>query len=190
MNSISKVQPLANNAKYGFTLDIEFTSKQIGVEDAEVLTLWNDEKDCGIKITTEKIILRSAEGNECNLYYSDNERTNVMFVIDRQERKAKIYLNGVMCEAFHLNDYTVDGVPYLEDFTVNSSIILGGYNKNGYSKIRNLRVYEVALTTDEILNNWMSCEIDKSKQRELVEFQKGNDLPTLTVYSTQSKALA
>ena len=176
------IQPLANNARYGFTLDIEFTSKQIGVEDAEVLTLWNDEKDCGIKITTEKIILRSAEGNECNLYYSDNERTNVMFVIDRQERKAKVYLNGVMCEAFHLNDYTVDGVPYLEDFTVNSNIILGGYNKNGYCKIRNLRVYEVALTTDEILNNWMSCEIDKSKQRELVEFQKGNDLPTLTVY--------
>ena len=176
------IQPLANNARYGFTLDIEFTSKQIGVEDAEVLTLWNDKKDCGVKITTESLILRSAVGNECNLYYSDNERTNVMFVIDRQERKAKIYLNGVMCEAFHLNDYTVDGVPYLEDFTVNSNIILGGYNKNGYSKIRNLRVYEVALTTDEILNNWMSCEIDKYKQRELVEFQKGNDLPTLTVY--------
>lgn len=176
------IQPLANNARYGFTLDIEFTSKQIGVEDAEVLTLWNDEKDCGIKITTEKIILRSAEGNECNLYYSDNERTNVIFVIDRQERKAKVYLNGVMCEAFHLNDYSIDSVAYLEDFTVNSNIILGGKNKNGYCKIRNLRVYEVALTTDEILNNWMSCEIDKSKQRELVEFQKGNDLPTLTVY--------
>ena len=176
------IQPLANNARYGFTLDIEFTSKQIGVEDAEVLTLWNDEKDCGIKITTEKIILRSAEGNECNLYYSDNERTNVIFVIDRQERKAKIYLNGVMCEAFHLNDYSIDSVSYLEDFTVNSNIFLGGHNKNGYCKIRNLRVYEVALTTDEILNNWMSCETDKGKQRELVEFQKGNDLPTLTVY--------
>lgn len=176
------IQPLANNARYGFTLDIEFTSKQIGVEDAEVLTLWNDEKDCGIKITTEKLILRSSEGNECNLYFSDNERTNVIFVIDRQELKAKIYLNGVMCEAFHLNDYSIDGVSYLEDFTVNSNIFLGGYNKNGYCKIRNLRVYEVALTTDEILNNWMSCEIDKTKQRELVEFQKGNHLPTLYVY--------
>lgn len=176
------VQPLSNNAKYGFTLDIEFTSKMIGVEDAEVLTLWNDEKDCGIKITTEKLILRSSEGNECTLYFSDNERTNVIFVIDRQELKAKIYLNGVMCEAFHLNDYSIDGVSYLEDFTVNSNIFLGGYNKNGYCKIRNLRVYEVALTTDEILNNWMSCETNKSKQRELVEFQKGNDLPTLTVY--------
>ena len=105
-----------------------------------------------------------------------------MFIIDRQELKAKIYLNGVMCEAFHLNDYTVDGVAYLDDFTVNSNIVLGGLNKNGYCKIRNLRVYQVALTTDEIINNFISCEIDKGKQRELVEFQKGNDLPTLYVY--------
>ena len=176
------IQPLANNAKYGFTLDIEFTSKQIGVADAEVLTLWNDETNCGVKITTEKLILRSSNGNQCDLYFTDNERTHVMFIIDRQELKAKIYLNGVMCEAFHLNDYTVDGVSYLDDFTVNSNIVLGGLNKNGYCKIRNLRVYQVALTTDEIINNFISCEIDKTKQRELVEFQKGNDLPTLYVY--------
>ena len=176
------VQPLANNAKYGFTLDIEFTSKQIGVTDAEVLTLWNDETNCGVKITTEKLILQSSNGNKCDLYFTDNEKTHVMFVIDRQELKAKIYLNGVMCEAFHLNDYTVEGVAYLDDFTVNSNIILGGLNKNGYCKIRNLRVYQVALTTDEIINNFISCEIDKAKQRELSEFQKGNDLPTLYVY--------
>ena len=87
-----------------------------------------------------------------------------------------------MCEAFHLNDYSIDGVSYLEDFTVNSNIILGGLNKNGYSKIRNLRVYQVALTTDEIINNFISCETDKGKQRELVQFQKGEHLPTLYVY--------
>lgn len=176
------IQPLANNAKYGFTLDIEFTSKMIGVDDAEVLRLWNDEKNCGIRITTENLILRSVEGNECNLYFTDNEKTNVMFIIDRNEAKAKIYLNGVMCEAFHLSDYTVDGIAYLEDFTVNSNIILGGKDKNGYSIIHNLRVYEVALTTNEIINNWISCEIDKTKQRQLVNFQKGDNLPTLTVY--------
>ena len=176
------IKPLENNAKYGFTLDIEFLSKQIGVEDAEVLTLWNEEKNCGIKITTENLILRSAEGNECNLYFSDNEMTNVMFVIDRNEAKAKIYLNGVMCEAFHLSDYVANGISYLEDFTVNSNVILGGYNKNGYSVIKNLRIYEVALTTNEILNNFMANERDKTKQQQLVEFQKGNDLPTLTIY--------
>ena len=176
------IKPLSQNAKYGFTLDLEFTSKMIGVEDAEVLRLWDDEKNCGIKITTENLILRSAEGNECNLYFSNDEKTNVIFVIDRIELKAKIYLNGVMCEAFHLNDYSIDGVSYLEDFTVNSNIILGGKNKNGYTKIKNLRIYQIALSTNEIINNWLSNEIDKIKQKQLSEFQKGDSLPTLTIY--------
>ena len=176
------VKPLANNAVNGFTLDIEFLSRQIGVEDAEVLTIWDDSKNCGVKITTENIILRSAEGHECNLYFSDNELTSVIFVIDRQELKAKIYLNGVMCEAFHLSDYTANGVAYPEDFSVQSNVFLGGKDKNGYSKIKNIRIYDVALTTNEILNNFISNKKDKAEQQALVEFQKGNDLPTLTVY--------
>ena len=176
------VKPLANNAKTGFTLDIEFLSKQIGVEDAEVLTLWDGNKNCGVKITTENIILRSAEGHECNLYFSDNEFTNAIMVIDRQEKKAKIYLNGVMCHAFHLSDYVANGVTYYEDFSVNSNVYLGGKDKNGYSKIKNIRIYDVALTTNEVLNNYISNKKDKAEQQALVEFQKGNDLPTMTIY--------
>ena len=173
------IAPLSNNARYGFTLDIEFASKAIGVEDALVLNLWDDEKNCGVKITTEQVIIRSAEGNEAKLYYTDDEMTSVIFVIDRNETTAKIYLNGVMCSAFHLSDYYLDGVPYLEDFTVNSEIKLGG---SGHARIKNLRVYQVALTSDEILNNFMANETSKAAQKELVAFQKGDHLPTLTVY--------
>ena len=173
------ITPLANNAKYGFTLDIEFTSKAIGVEDALVLKLWDDEADCGIKITTEQLILRSKAGNECRLYFTDNENTSAIFIIDRDEGFAKIYINGVMCEAFHLSDYMVNGVAYLEDFTVNDTIKLGG---SGYCQIKNLRVYEIALATNEILNNFISNEKNKEKQKNLVNFQKGDDLPTLTIY--------
>lgn len=176
------IKPLSDNARTGFTLDIEFLSRQIGVDNAEVLSVWDDNKNCGIKITTENMILRSASGNECNLYFTDNEFTNVIFVIDRNELTAKIYLNGVMCSAFHLSDYMSNGVSYLEDFTVDKNIIIGGQSKNGYCEIKNIRVYEVALTTDEILNNFMANERDKSKQQSLFEFQKGNTLPTLTIY--------
>lgn len=177
------IAPLANNARYGFTLDIEFTSKQIGAEDAEVLTLWNETDNCGIRITTERLILRSKAGNECNLFFSDNENVSAMFIIDRDEKVAKIYLNGVMCEAFSLSDYVAGGQSYLEDFTVDGNIILGGgADKNGYCKIKNLRVYEVALATNEILNNWLSNITDKATQRDMEKFQNGDDLPTLTVY--------
>ena len=176
------IQPLANNAKYGFTLDINFYTRAIGQEDAEVLRIWNDEKDCGILITTDQLLMRSASKNELNLFFSEEEFVNAIFVIDRDEKKAKIYLNGVMCGAFHLSDYSANGVNYLEDFTVNSNIVLGGKNKNGYCKIKSLRVYEVALATDEILTNFISCNTNKGEQKQLVEFQKGNTLPTLTIY--------
>ena len=176
------IQPLANNAQYGFTLDIEFKTKAIGVEDAEVLTLWNETDNCGIKITTEQLILKSKSGNQCDLYFAEDEIVSAIFVIDRDEKTAKIYLNGVMCEAFALSDYEAAGQKFLEDFTVNSNVYLGGYNKNGYCAIKNIRIYEVALATNEILNNFMSNEKDKAVQRELVEFQKGNTLPTLTIY--------
>ena len=176
------VNPLANNARYGMTIDIEFLTKPIGVDNAEVLTLWNDVDNCGIKITTDKLIMRSKAGNKCDLYFSENEVVSATFVIDRNEKVAKIYINGVMCEGFPLSDYVANGVSYLEDFTVNSNIFLGGYNKNGYCEIKNLRVYEIALATDEILNNTFSNITDKAKQKAKVQFQKGDTLPTLTVY--------
>ena len=176
---IVPITPLANNARYGFTLDIEFTSKAVGEEDAMVLNLWDNTKNCGIRITTEQLILRSAEGNECMLYFEDNTNTSVMFIIDRNEAKAKIYLNGVMCSAFHLSDYEAGGQYFLEDFAVSGNLQLGG---KGYCKIRNLRVYEVALTTTEILNNFISNKVDKNEQKDLIKFQNGDNLPTLTVY--------
>ena len=176
------ITPLAENAKYGFTLDIEFRTKPIGVEDAEVLRLWNDEDNCGILITTDSLLLQSKDGNKCDLYFTEDEIVSAIFIIDRNECTAKIYLNGVMCEAFHLSDYVIEGEKFLEDFTVNNHVIIGGKDKNGYSAIRNLRIYEVALATNEILNNFISNEKNKEKQKALVEFQKGDDLPTLTIY--------
>ena len=176
------IQPLANNARYGFTLDVEFSTKPIGVDDAEVLSLWNDTDNCGIKITTDQLILQSKTGNKCELYFSENEIVSAIFIIDRHEKTAKVYLNGVMCAAFALSDYTAEGVSYLEDFTVNDNLYLGKPGSNGYATIKNLRVYELALSSSEILNNFMANEIDKAKQQALVNFQKGEDLPTVTVY--------
>ena len=176
------VQPLANNAKYGFTLDVEFSAKPVGADEAEVLSIWNEAESCGIKITQEQVIMQSKSGNRCELYFTEDQNVSVIFVIDRNEKTAKIYLNGVMCSAFALSDYTIDDTSYLEDFTVTENIYLGGRNTNGYSRFKNIRVYEIALTSNEILNNFMSNEKDKTKQIELVNFQKGEDLPTVTVY--------
>ena len=174
------IKPLLGNAQYGFTLDITFSTKPIGVENAEVLRLWDDTKDCGIKITTEELILKSASGSTCDLHFSENEIVNAIFMIDREQKMAKIYLNGVMCEAFALSDYEENGIKYLEDFVVNDNIYINKFG--GHCKIKELRIYEVALVTDEIMNNFISTKPTKSEQQDLINFQKGNELPTLTIY--------
>ena len=179
---IVPISPLSNNAKYGFTLDIEFSTKHIGVENAEVLSLWDDTKNCGIKITTDEVIMRSAAGNELRLFFSEDETISAMFEIDRNEKTAKIFLNGVMCKCMPLNDYVASGVSYLEDFSTDSFVYLGGQDTNGWCKIKNLRIYEVCLSTAESLNNFICNITDKQAQRDKVKFQNGEHLPTLTIY--------
>ena len=181
-NVIIPIKPLSTNAKYGFTLDIEFSTKHIGVENAEVLTLWDNTKNCGIKITTDEVIMRSAAGNELRLFFSEDETISAMFEIDRNEKTAKIFLNGVMCKCMPLNDYVASGVSYLEDFSTDSFVYLGGKDTNGWCKIKNLRIYEVCLSTPESLNNFICNITEKQAQRDKVKFQNGEHLPTLTVY--------
>ena len=181
-NVVVPISPLSNNAKYGFTLDIEFSTKHIGVENAEVLSLWDDTKNCGIKITTDEVIMRSAVGNELRLFFSEDEIISAMFEIDRNEKTAKIFLNGVMCKCMPLNDYVASGVSYLEDFSTDSFVYLGGKDTNGWCKIKNLRIYEVCLSTAESLNNFICNITEKQAQRDKVKFQNGEHLPTLTVY--------
>lgn len=175
------ISPLSDNARYGFTLDIEFLTKPIGVENAEVLSIWDDVKEVGVKITTEELIIKSAE-NEKRLYFSEEQYISAMFVIDRDEKTAKIVINGVVCGGFPLSDYTAAGVRYFEDFETNATVILGGKDRNGYCEIKNLRIYSIALGTSEQQNNYLSNFTNKTEQREKVRFQTGDTLPTLTVY--------
>ena len=58
----------------------------------------------------------------------------------------------------------------LEDFSVDGYIKLGG---NGSSKVRNIRVCQVTLASNEILNSFISNKTTNSEQRKLLDFQNG-----------------
>ena len=176
------IAPLKDNCPNGFTLDIEFFSQFIGNDDATVLKLWDDEYDCGIKISAHTILLKSKSGNKIELDYTDNEVTSAIIRIDRNDKIASIALNGVISEAFLLSDYTTEqGISVLEDFTVKSNIIIGNKDSTGWSGVKNLRIYDMALTADELMNNYLSNIIDKAQQREKYLFQKGDSIPTLVI---------
>lgn len=180
--TIIPLQPLKNNARSGVTIDIEFTSKAIGNEKAEVMSIWNTTDNCGIKVTYDKAIIKSKSGNKIELNFTDNENTAIAFVIDRDNKMAKVYLNGIITEAFYLSDYiTEGGIKIFEDFSSDSNIILGGGEENGWCRIKNLRIYETSLSSDEIITNFISNERDKGKQKALRIFQSGETLPTMYI---------
>lgn len=182
------IRPLATNGgKQGVTIEIEFSSKDIGVENAVVLDCYDTGRDCGIKITKDKAIMKSFSGNSINLEYSEQTNTHIVLVLDRLDKMAKGYINGVLCEAFYLADTGEGDGAVLEDFTVNKDVYLNGsLNADGdvegigWSKIKNVRFYNVALTSEEVVNNYLANITDKDAQRAKSQFQRGVTLPTMT----------
>lgn len=185
------LKPLANDGgRQGVTIDIEFSSRDIGIEDAVILDCYDDVNDCGIKITKDKAIMKSLSGNSINLDYSQDENTHITLVLNRLDRMAMGYINGILCEAFYLSDAGEGDATQQESFLVDDYIYLNCSHKVvegvetfdhiGWSKIKNVRIYNIALTNEEVLQNFIANITDKDTQRAKSQFQKGATLPTMT----------
>lgn len=185
------LKPLANDGgKQGVTIDIEFSSRDIGIEDAIVLDCYDEVNDCGIRITKDKAIMKSLSGNSINLDYSQDENTHITLVLNRLDRMAMGYINGILCEAFYLSDTGEGDATQQESFLVDDYIYLNCSHKVvegvetfdhiGWSKIKNVRIYNIALTNEEVLQNFIANITDKDTQRAKSQFQKGATLPTMT----------
>ena len=185
------LKPLANDGgKQGVTIDIEFSTRDVGIEDAVILDCYDDVNDCGIKITKDKAIMKSVSGNSINLDYSQDENTHITLVLNRLDRMAMGYINGILCEAFYLSDTGEGDATQQESFLVDDYIYLNCSHKVvegvetfdhiGWSKIKNIRIYNIALTNEEVLQNFIANITDKDTQRAKSQFQKGATLPTMT----------
>lgn len=185
------LKPLANDGgKQGVTIDIEFSTRDVGIEDAVVLDCYDEVNDCGIRITKDKAIMKSQSGNSINLDYSQDENTHITLVLNRLDRMAMGYINGILCEAFYLSDTGEGDAIQQESFLVDDYIYLNCSHKVvegvetfdhiGWSKIKNVRIYNIALTNEEVLQNFIANITDKDTQRAKSQFQKGATLPTMT----------
>ena len=185
------LKPLANDGgKQGITIDIEFSARDIGIEDATILDCYDEVNDCGIRITKDKAIMKSLSGNSINLDYSQDENTHITLVLNRLDRMAMGYVNGVLCEAFYLSDTGEGDAAQQESFLVDDYIYLNcshkvvegveTFDRIGWSKIKNVRIYNISLTNEEVLQNFIANITDKDTQRAKSQFQKGATLPTMT----------
>lgn len=176
--------PLADNVQYGFTLDCQFEVSDTGNE-ARVLDLTSPASSAqGFYIGVDDAMIKS-KVNELTTGFNQDTKTRITFVIDRDMKFAKIYINAVLCEAYQLTDSGVGVSKILEDFSNTSSIYLNskkGTSMFGNCKIYNIRAYDRALTSNEVLQIHLADIKDPDEQKVKYEFNYNNEMPTMYIY--------
>lgn len=181
-----ELQPYLDNVKQGSTIDIHFNQTSVGVENARVLDYTEVEiPNKGIYIDTMETKLVS-ETSTGLVKLDENTDTRLTYVIDRQNRLAIIYLNGVINRVFPLSD-TGSGVnTTFEDFSHKEKIYLNsrkGEDLFADCKIYSLRVYGRALSHEEVLQNHIADIDDLNEQEKLYNKNYANyDIPEIRMY--------
>lgn len=180
--------PWDTNALTGSTIDIIYNPINSGIEDCRVL----DYTQITDNLSTDEIkpfkgvfadILQSipssassgTSSGKVNLDDLSGE-IHLTWVLDRTNKFFKTYIDGVLCRIMFLTDSGQGVNKFYEDFSLDSHIFLNSTKgKNcGTNSIKRFRVYDHALTSDEVLQNHLANIKDLIKQKELYDFNYRN----------------
>jgi hypothetical protein len=160
-------QPFAADPSgLGGTYEIELECSNVSDRDAIVLDCMSG--GVGFQMTTQKALLRSVGGVEVSTLFAEMN-IKIAFVIQNKEntRLMELFVNGIRCGvAQYANDDSfLQGLP--ANIRINSE----------YADIdlRAIRVYNRALSGDEILDNYI---IDRTTGEEMILLFNNNDVET------------
>lgn len=157
-----------NNHSNGKTIEIEWMSKNVSNEDAVLCDLTNDE-GTGIIITASSIIAISKGKTELIEKYKSEENIRVGIVINPSDRGTNkgltfIYTNGVVSRSVNI----LKG----DDYVSNKELSFKGTAEASIS-LKSIRVYDEALTSDQLLNNY---NLYRDTVSEMYEIYERNDI--------------
>ena len=189
--------PWADNAKRGSTIDLIYTPINSGNEEARVIDYTFTTDDMadgeikpfkGVFADIRQAIISSASSgiNTGNVTLDENSgEIHLTWVIDRENKFCKTYINGVLSRIMFLTDSGSGNSATYEDFAHNEFIYLNstkGENCGTYD-IKRLRIWGHALTSDEVLKTHIANIKDLEKQEELYNFNYNNTtLPRMDLY--------
>ena len=178
--------PYESNALYGSTIEINYTAIDVGKNDARILDYTDIEKPYkGIYVDIEDAAINSLANT--GMVYTDRDvDITLSFVIDRKNKFAKVYIDGICSRAFSLSDSGSGTSATREDFTHVQKIFLNskkGLSNFGACKIKDFRIYNRALTDDEIVRNCIAQISDIREQERQYNFNFHNTtLPVIRMY--------
>lgn len=190
--------PFNENAIYGTTVEILYKSKNIGDESAVVLdcseVVGQNEDGSplvkGITINVTSAVIKSAI-NTGKVTLDEDTETRVTYVLDRFSKFCLIYVDAILCRAFYLTDAVNGPNRNYEDFQHVQKIYLNGekgLDKTGACDIKTFRVYNRALTSEEVIQNHIADIKDLKAQKAKYDFNfKNSTIPVIRMYADKSK---
>lgn len=153
-----------NPSEKGKTIEIEFSSTNVNNDDAVLLDLL-DEEGVGLLITATNVKLVSRGGKVIETSYKDNEMVRMAFVINKasgtnNKRLSFIYINGVLSRA-------IDWLS-TDDYISPKTLRFTG-TEGAEISLKALRIYDKALSSDEILNNYTLYRDSASEMIDVYE---------------------
>ena len=134
----------------GKTIEIEWSTKNV-IDDNAVICDLRGTDGTGILITATKVSLYSKGGVVIDTEYKSDENVRIGFVINKAsgstyQKLSFIYANGIIsrCESWAVTDSYTSSKELKFTATSNAEISL-----------KAVRVYDAALTPDEMLNNYI-----------------------------------
>lgn len=183
-------KPYLSNATSGSTVEIYFKSFDTGNDNAMVIDYRDENTDKGFYIGLNECGLFS-ESNSGISFVCPDRYIKVSFVIDRFNKFAKIYIDGILSRAFKLTDSGSGVATIYENFAHNGKMYIN-YNtrdqSEGYCIIKDIVAYRRALTDDEIVKNGLFYETDIKQQQLDYNFEFNNtSLPQIRMYASKEE---
>lgn len=159
------LKPFENGvSNYGLTLDVQYTFNNLGNDDARIFSCESPlvpYQGCAVKADTCRVYGTESINESPN---NENNSIRATFVIDPANQRSLVYINGVICNTALLSN--------TDQFVHDSKIYLNCQkSKTGEiinlsdCTIYNVRVYDKALTYEEVVQNHIA-DMDYEAQKE------------------------
>ena len=161
--------PLADNPKaLGRTLEFEFKTMNVNDDNAVICDLRNS-AGTGILITATKVSVTSESGIVVENEFKSNENVRISIVINRATGTTRkgltlIYANGSISRGVN---WAVD-----DNYTSDANILFRG-SAGAEVELKSIRIYESALSDDNILNNYI---LYRDSAAEMLEVYNRNNV--------------
>ena len=185
-------KPFLENVINGYTMEIVYTPEHSGNDLARVLEyVDHDSPYTGVFVDINEANIKSESETSMGTVDLDYESGEIQldFVIDRENKMCRMYINGVVSRYWMLSDsgnkrenFAIDTDYIYINFSGLSQEYCGGTNV-----VRKFICYERALTHEEVVQNLIANQPDLLSMQKMYKWNYETQIPKLYVYGDISK---